>query len=526
MDRKIVTYSLILSLLTIIGCAKDDFPQKPEVIEPQPEVKVPERLFNIFANLPSEEATRANVTDEKTLTRCWATCFNHSNKKLKMLPSDTYFQHEEFDDTIIDGKKFFMPKHEVKCKAPYEGGDFEFFASYPSAEEMSDSCGVKYGGIDNHNIPQARHDGYFTIDNNSKSSPDSTTVTIDYAIARFKIAPDIAKQVDFMTARSKGKVCHVDEIKFDTIVDSQGGTTKVDYETISVQLDFEHQLSRIKLLSWGNNDKYIYEIAGLRLGNAVVEGRFQYNTLKTMPNGSGPAFVGKWSDPEKVKGKVEYIFHPGDKIVILDGKTANEKGKAVSIMGKSNYSMVIPGKNDKWERPADPSSVSQPYTTTQSYISVLMRVRHNKDKYGSDKMIYPYQVHSNEAINGKMDVVYLAVNKSGVVVAQVYKGKNDDEFFTDIEMTQRYQQPAEVTIKDFGWAAAPLAVNWEVGKNYEYKLNYSNGIGVHDPSDPYPGTPITEQDADAVTFTMTVSDWNDFGEAEKIHVGTDEEAAE
>lgn len=59
MDRKIFTYALILSLLAIIGCAKDDFPQNTEIVEPepQPEVQLPKRVFSIFANFPDEEDT-------------------------------------------------------------------------------------------------------------------------------------------------------------------------------------------------------------------------------------------------------------------------------------------------------------------------------------------------------------------------------------------------------------------------------------------------------------------------------------
>lgn len=460
------------------------------------------------------------MIDEKSLTRCWATAFNHENIKLHQLPTVPYFQHEEFDDTIIGKEKRFMPKYEEKCKAPYEGGLFEFFASYPSAEEMSVNCGVDYAGINNHDPnDKDKHTGYFTIDNQSKCDSDSTNLKIDYSIAKFKIAPDFAKQVDFMTARSKSAL-DIAPVEYKEVTDENGQTTE-EVQSISVQLDFEHQLSRINLKSWGNNETYLYEIAGVRIGNANVEGKFHFNTVADKIDNkkvTGPKYVGTWDDSANKKGNVEYIFQPGDTIVTLDGKNANEKKNAVSIMGKSNFAMVIPGKNDKWVRPENPGSVGTGYTTTQSYFSVLMRVGYNKETTGKEKKIYPYGLHSDADIHEKMTVVWLAVKDAdGTVVAQVYPGENDDEFFYDKDKTQRYEKQNGVTVKDFGWAAAPIAINWEPGKKYDYNLNYSNGIGLHDPSDPEPGTTILEQSASTVTVDVNVSDWGYF-EKETIPV--------
>lgn len=183
-------------------------------------------------------------------------------------------------------------------------------------------------------------------------------------------------------------------------------------------------------------------------------------------------------------------------------------------MGKSNFAMLIPGKNAKWVRPADPGSVGPTYTTPQSYFSVLMRVSHNKT---DGKQIYPYTLHSDEDINGKMAVVWLAVeNTTGKVIKRVYT-PDKEKFFTDEDFTQEYIAPSGVSVKDFGWAAAPIEINWEPGKSYSYNLNYSNGIGLHDPSDPEPGTTILEQNASSVTIDVTVSDWGNFTD-EKIDV--------
>lgn len=42
----------------------------------------------------------------------------------------------------------------------------------------------------------------------------------------------------------------------------------------------------------------------------------------------------------------------------------------------------------------------------------------------------------------------------------------------------------------FGWAAIPVPANWEPGKQYTYILDFTDGLGLHDPDDPDAGKPI------------------------------------
>lgn len=56
-----------------------------------------------------------------------------------------------------------------------------------------------------------------------------------------------------------------------------------------------------------------------------------------------------------------------------------------------------------------------------------------------------------------------------------------------------------------GWAAVGIATNWEAGKKYVYVLDFSNGAGNVDPTEPEkPSEPILGQ---AIKFTVNVSEW-------------------
>ena len=59
-------------------------------------------------------------------------------------------------------------------------------------------------------------------------------------------------------------------------------------------------------------------------------------------------------------------------------------------------------------------------------------------------------------------------------------------------------------IVEFGWAAVPVAVNWERGKKYIYTLDFSEGVGIQDPEDNKPGAPII---GDGIKFSVSVTDW-------------------
>ena len=59
----------------------------------------------------------------------------------------------------------------------------------------------------------------------------------------------------------------------------------------------------------------------------------------------------------------------------------------------------------------------------------------------------------------------------------------------------------------YGWAAVPVNTLWEAGKRYTYTLDFSNGAGRVDPSDPtHPGDPILNS---PIKFTVTVDEWQE-----------------
>lgn len=496
MNMKHYIYTLLLTLLLAAGCSKEDFPGIEDNNPPQG------RIFTIRANnLPTVSLSRAVGQEE--LPNCWTTAFNHSDMNTEK-PFPPYFEDEEFDMEVVEDPvthkpvKRFSPVHSIRCQAPQEGGKFEFFAWYPSLSGMKEVTG----------------ENYFQLGNQSSRGK---ALNINYSIVDFRVDKDVVNQVDFMTARSSSfvEVPAIQEVD----VDEDGNFTVGDeHQEISVELNFEHQLCEIRLLAWSQNEKYKFEIAGMKLGNPAVEADFKYNTISTS-KGTGPAFVGSWVENSKVRGNVESLFQPGNKLVVLDGVNAASKDKAVSIMGQSTvlghdrFAMVIPANNQKWEGRKDPKIEQTPYTTTKSYFSVLLRVSHKK--YGS-KIVYPYPIYDKP-----MRVIYLAVKANNEIICQVYPDSEGRRFYTDEARTQLYTLPAGCEIKDFGWAAIPVEVKWEPGKLYIYKLNYSNGIGLHDPADPDPGTPIVEKNTLGVSLDVIVADWGDYTD-ETIKVIPDE----
>lgn len=57
------------------------------------------------------------------------------------------------------------------------------------------------------------------------------------------------------------------------------------------------------------------------------------------------------------------------------------------------------------------------------------------------------------------------------------------------------------------WVAVPVATKWDMKHKYIYTLDFSNGAGVIDPTDPdKPGEPVLGK---AIEFTVTVGEWTD-----------------
>lgn len=405
--------------------------------------------------LPTVTQTRAGVITKENLKECRVTSFNPNDRK--PIDSETgemtpYFSDIRFEK---DGEGRFLPQGEESCIWPDLRSRLHFFAYYPAVETMQET-------ID---------DGQFNLVNYSEKAEDGSHV-LDYRLERFQVAPDIADQVDFITAYANG--------------------TGHDNGENGIELDFTHQLARIELAAWGASDKYDFEIAGVRVGNALTEGDFCFASLISTAGGSA-----SWLKTEQ--GLVEHIFSSGESIVLIskDGFHSTAEN-ASSIMGNSGPAMVIPmaDKIEAWEGKGDSKTGEASYSTDKLYISVLLRVTNR----GEETVVYPYP---NDSDN--IPVVYLAIGGDGMVIRKVYL--IDGNYYTsDVKNDDlRYSPGENEEVHGYCWAALPVGAKWEAGKIYSYKLNYTTGIGWQDPSDPNPGEPIIERGK--VPFEVNVKEW-------------------
>ncbi len=131
----------------------------------------------------------------------------------------------------------------------------------------------------------------------------------------------------------------------------------------------------------------------------------------------------------------------------------------VSIMGPSGNAMLMPQTLTPWAPTGDPDNVAR-----EAYLSVLVNITRTDD----GMQIYPFA---------------------------------DESKFTG--------EP----VREYGWAAIPLASTWEQGKKYIYTLDFTNGAGSIDPDDPNPGKPII---GGPIKFTVQVNDWIDTN-ADKVY---------
>lgn len=449
MDKKTIIYFALGTLLTIPSCSQE------EPLGSENRSKDNRIYFRSY--LPEVTPTRAQVISTDNFTTCQVTCFNPDDTNLIDLASGEvkeYFRNVTFEKDT-NGK--FYAKEDTTCVWPDTESTLHFFAFYPSDAEMKKTSG----------------DDYFNLVNGSKKTEGK--FSIDYKLEHFRVANNIADQVDFLTAYSTG-------------------TLEKNTASSGITLDFKHQLSRIELTAWGENEKYDFEIAGIRIGNPLAEATFNFSSL-TQGNSVYP-----WQLAANPQASIEYIFTGGDKVVRL-GKTSGlhtSENDAISIMGSAGPAMVIPNqtKIEAWEGKGDPNITAEHYSTDKMYFSVLLRVI-NLD----NDVVYPYSNNRDD-----MTVIYFVIDKQGgEIKKRLYKIGN--AYYTEKEKKEDslYTPTDNEKICGFGWAALPVDAKWEAGKIYTYKLNYSTGIGWHDPDDPTPGEPIIERGS--IPFKVQVEEW-------------------
>ena len=458
-----VTYFALATLLSAASCSK-------EAAESEIDWSSGEIYFR-----PSLSDVATSRAEDMTLDHLEAfqvTCFNTGdiNKDAAgfIIP---YFEDATFIRRSIPASVTYISSPaEGPRDWPAGGGLLKFLAFSPSRAVMANN---------NSAITDANRSQYFNLINTSIEI--NSTTAVGYRLGTVRVNPDISRQFDFVTAEASGERWK----------DFNNG----------VELAFHHQMSQVELKAWGSGIAYNFDIAGVRLGNPVVEDVFIFSDTDT------PSASGSWkTDIQAVNDKVEYLYRgntadgqlpaSGDRIFHITHTEHNTVESAESIMGQGGCAMVIPTVNPKWEGLADPNIAMQPYATNKMYFSILLRVTDAASGY----KIYPYPDKPYE-----MTVIHYAVDRSGQIITRLYPGLTEGTFFTDPELQQPYVATEGVEIQDFGWAAVPVDVDWDAGKRYVYTLNYSEGIGVHDPDDPEPGKPIVGKST--ISWGVSVDRW-------------------
>ncbi len=327
-------------------------------------------------------------------------------------------------------------------------GHLKFFAFHPLISEMRLRAGVG--------------SQYFAHSNNTKK--DASGISYDYRLTKFRIAPDISRQVDFVTAIGEGN--------------------KSEHLYSGVELDFEHQLCGVQISVWGASSLYDVEVAGVRIGGTVVEADFGMSVELAKP-ANDENTIGQWYiSSSSPRGHVDYIFGQGDEVVRVNVSEHNTKGQAASIMGLGGKAMLIPYRHDKWDYVHDKENNAR-----GMYFSVLI---HMTEHDGDHHRIFPSTEPESRA-----SLVYLLVNKSdGKVIRRLSSAEYDS-----------FTPPSGQEKRAYGWAAVPANVEWKPGYTYSYVLDYSNGVGVHDPADENKASTIVDWDGVGITNSLEV--WGD-----------------
>lgn len=444
---KYTSYTILSTAILAASCSNDDMSGNHRDAEG--------RKIEFRASLP-EVATRATEVNAASLDSFRVSAINLGGTSIS-----PHFLDKNFSKSP-SGKYF---SKDPECIWPNNNDEIRFVALAPSCEEMRKSGGF---GNDSFVLPSL--------------TTGDVMDSYDYKLSGFRVAHDIDQQIDFVTAIASGRL--------------------LDAEETGVNLNFQHQLSRIELNAWGASSSYDLEIAGVRLGGVGAEGDFAFIPD---PESNYASKAGSWATVRK--GSVEYIFSDGDRIVVLDKEETSPRtaDKAVSILGSkiggadgySNSAMLIPCANTAWDYTNNPSN--GPDAAEGMYFSVLLRVT-DTTPYDYGNIVYPYKDNSEG-----MEVIYLAVDKETERSVKARLFAHEGKYFTDEAHTSEYDlEGNSAEARAFGWAALPVGDEWKPGYIYTYTLNYTNGVGLRMPTDPKPGTPVI---SDRVLVNVEMEPW-------------------
>lgn len=184
-------------------------------------------------------------------------------------------------------------------------------------------------------------DGYFT------STPTYNWPGDDTELSFFAYAPTTMSGVT-LTSDTKDLKAYTpaqniaDQIDF--ITSSATGKRSVN-EASGVELTFNHQLSQIEIHAKSANDAYTFKISGIRIGEPVASGDFDFTTSAWTPAATKAIYEETYDTPVTLTSS------------------------AVSVMGTEGNAMLIPQQLTAWDPKGDAAN-----TKAGAYLSVKLQV--------------------------------------------------------------------------------------------------------------------------------------------------------
>lgn len=204
--------------------------------------------------------------------------------------------------TAFMGDNVYFPTLE------FSKGSDGFFTSTPEYHWPGDDTELAF-----YAYAPAQPGGKITIDSNVKTMTD------------FSPAADLGKQVDFITSYATG--------------------TRSANEGSGVELTFNHQLSQIEIRAKSGNDAYTFEVSGIRIGEPVSEGAFDFGTSAWTLGSDKTIYEDTYDTPKTITSE------------------------AISIMGAGGNAMLLPQQLTAWDVDGDAANSAQ-----GAYLSVKLKI--------------------------------------------------------------------------------------------------------------------------------------------------------
>lgn len=259
---------------------------------------------------PSVEVNQGKKIDFRTAVGTRATETNNSNlkdfKAAAFLGDTPYFTNITYSKE--DGSSFYTSVDDYYW--PGDDSELSFVAYSP----------VDLSGV--------------TIDGNSK------------VVSNFTPSADIASQIDFVSAKATGK--------------------KSVNEAAGVPLDFNHNLAQIEVRGLTNNKNYSFKITGVRIGEPVASGSFNFDSDSWTLGNSKAIYESTYDTP------------------LALGASAQ------SLMGSNGNAMLVPQQLTAWDVNGDAANAK-----AGAYLSVRLQINILNADGSEGLQIYPFPSDAN-----------------------------------------------------------------------------------------------------------------------------------